>query len=117
MFNGVEVLATEAWQGSAVDLGIAADEIMDARLEGLPVGGVDPALGGFVAILAEDRSDLPVLWFLGEEVATLDQQDARAALAQGVGECPAAHAGADDDDVKMSHSSPLPTRSPKLPLP
>src|SRR5205085_2619089 len=57
----------------------------------------------------EDLLATPVLRLLGQEIAALEQQQARAAVAQGVGERPTAHAGPDDDDiVRASHpATPL----------
>ena len=108
--------AAEAWQGCAVDFGIAADIVVHARFEFCASPGIDPVFRWFVTGFIKDGADLPVLRFLRQKIAAFDQQDARATFAQGVGECAAAHARANDDEIvvyslgqKLNLRQPHPT--------
>src|SRR5580658_4878288 len=96
-----EVLLAEPGQGGAVYLGVAADVVMHAWVEGLPGVPVMPWLRILVTLTQEHSLGRPVLRFTGEEAAPLEQQD----TGPGAAQCPRgrgpAHAGADDDDVRV----------------
>src|SRR5215212_10301296 len=93
-----EVLAPEARQGSAVDLGAAPDDVIDRRPKRL-AAPIDEWIGGAVALRDEELPRAPVLGLPRQVVAPLDDEDLRAAVAQRVGKRAAAHPTADDDDV------------------
>jgi hypothetical protein len=104
MLERAEILPAQAGQRGAVDFGVAAHEVMDARLEGLAVGAV-PGLVRLVALLVEDDLRLPVLRLLRQIVPALDEEDAQPAVAQRIGQRAAARARADDDEVEcVSHA-------------
>ena len=93
-----EVLAAQAVEGGAVELGGAADEVVDLRLERLAVLVV-PGVGGDVAAVDEHVLGRPVLGFAGQPATPLEQQDALARRGEVPGQRAAAGTGADDDDV------------------
>ena len=72
MLKRVKVFDAETRQGGAVDLGVAANVVVDARLEAAPVRRVDPVLRRLITVLLEDGIDLPVLTLLRQEVAAFD---------------------------------------------
>src|SRR4029453_6459901 len=72
-----EVLPSQPVQRRAVQLGGAADEVVDLRLEGLALGVV-PGVGGDVAVVDEHIRGGPVLRLAGQPAAPLQQQDALA---------------------------------------
>ena len=94
----VEVALAQAEQGGAIHLGVAADVVVQARMERLALGAV-PGLGGLVLAIDEHRLAAPVLLLARQIVAALDQQDAPAGGRQAMGERCAAGAGADDNKV------------------
>jgi hypothetical protein len=96
--DDAEVLGTEAEEGSAIDLGLTADEVGLLRMERLIVF-VEPNIFGVVAIVEEDGGGIPVEFFLRKKRATLKDEDALASLSQIECEGPAASSGSDDDDV------------------
>src|SRR5262245_12969229 len=67
-----EVLLAQTEQRCAVKLGVAANVIMDARLERLAVLAV-PGLLGFVFRFEKDRRGVPIL-LLAREIAALQYQ-------------------------------------------
>ena len=60
---------------------------------------VVPGFGGVVAIVEEDGGGVPVEFFLGEEGAALEDEDALAGAREMQGQGAAASACADDDCV------------------
>ena len=100
--NPVEVALTQTEEDRAVELRVAADEVLLVRAEGIAVL-VDPLLAAEVALLEEHLLGVPVLGLAGRVTAALEQQDALAGGGEAVGERPAARAGADDDDVVVVH--------------
>ena len=93
----------QAVERGAVELGRAADEVVDLRLERLPVRVV-PGVRRDVAVVDEDVLREPVLRLAREPVAALEQQDALARGREVPGERAAAGAGADDDDVVLARA-------------
>src|SRR6266699_1867145 len=98
VFDHSEVLAAEPLQGGAVDLRVPSDEIVDAWMERL-ARRIQPDLAWLVALLIEDCLGNPVLRFLWQVVATLQQQDTHATVAQRVGKGTATHACPNNEDV------------------
>ena len=68
-----EVLLAQTEQRCAVKLGVAANVIMDARLERRAVLAV-PGLLGFVFRFEKDRRGVPILLLAREEIAALQYQ-------------------------------------------
>jgi hypothetical protein len=97
-FEHPEVLAPEARQGGAVDLGAATDDVVDRRMKGF-AAPVEERIGGAISLGHEELPRAPVLGLTRQVVAALDDEDLRAAIAERVGERAAAHATADDGDV------------------
>ena len=93
-----EILLTEAVERRAVELRVAANEVVDLRLERLPFG-VIPGVLGYVLVVDEDVLREPVGGFAGEPVAPLEQQDPLPGRCQMAREGAAACPGSDDDDV------------------
>lgn len=106
----LQIPRSQAVQRRAVQLGGAADVVVDLRLEGLAVGVV-PGVFRDVASLGEHRVRAPVLGLAGQEVAPFQQQDALAAGRERVGQRPAARSGADHDHVVVLGQRVLPAWS------
>ena len=96
--HAVEVGLAQPEQRGAVELGIAADPVMQPRLETVAAGRL-PGLVGLVAGAAKYLRGVPVLALARQVLAALDQQNALAGLRQPPRRGPAARPGADDDDV------------------
>ena len=101
-----EVLLAQPVQRRAVELGRAADDVMDAGLERLAVAVV-PRVRRDVAVVHEDRLRVPVLELAREPVAPLEEEDALARRGEVPRERPAACAGTDDDHVIGVHATSL----------
>ncbi len=86
-----EVLLAQAVERRAVQLGRAADEVVDLRLERLAIP-VDPRVRRDVAVVDEDVLRQPVLRLARQPVASLEQEDPLAGRRQVAGERPAAGA-------------------------
>ena len=93
-----EVPLAEAEKDRAVELRIAADEVLLVGLECRTVLVV-PELVGKVPVLPEDLAAVLVLWLPRQVAAALDQQDPFTGRRQPVRERTPASAGADDDHV------------------
>src|SRR5262245_6755209 len=102
MLEDPEILFAEAVERGAVELGGAADEVVDLRLERLALLVV-PGVGRDVAVVDEDVGRRPVGRLAGKPVAALEQEDALARGREVAGERAAAGAGSDDDDVERVH--------------
>ena len=87
----LEVALAKAEQDAAVDLGVAADEVLGVRAERDAVL-VIPALGGDVPLAAEDLLGVPVLGLAREVAAALEQEDLLARRREAVRERAAARA-------------------------
>ena len=98
MADLAEVLRAQPVERGAVELGGAADVVVDLRLERLAVGVVPGVLGDVLAV-DEHRLGVPVVHLPRQVVAPLQQQDLLAGRGEGVGQRAAAGAAADDDDV------------------
>ena len=105
MRHGTEVALAKAQQRRAVDLGIAADVIVQPRVERLAVLSV-PGLGGLVTAMHEDFARAPVRGLARQVVAPLEDQDPLAAGGEPLRQGAAPGAAADDDQVVViSHLS------------
>src|SRR6516164_898016 len=93
-----EIAFAQAQQDGAVHLGVAADPVMDARVERLAVL-VMPGLTRLVAVLGEHGVRTPVFSLARQVIAAFEDQDALARWGEPVGERAAAGAAADDDYV------------------
>src|SRR4051794_15031214 len=100
----LEVALAEPQQGPAVDLGVAADDVLGVRAERGAVLVV-PALVGDVSLAQEDLSGVPVVELAWEVAAALEQQDPLARRGEAVRERATARAAADDDHVVVIHRS------------
>src|SRR5471030_498299 len=96
-----EIGLAQTQQRGAIKLGVAADVVVYAGMEGFAVLVV-PGFPGLILGLHEDGLRIPVVLLAPQEVAALDQQDALAAGRQAVRQRAAAGAAADDDDVVMA---------------
>ncbi len=94
----LEVALFHAHQGRAIEGGIAADPVIGVGDEGFVVL-VEPLFLGAVAVLDEDGVRIPVLRFLRQVLAALQDQDFLAGIGHGIGQRAAAGARSDDDDV------------------
>ena len=97
-----EVLGPQPVERRSVELGRAADEVVDLRLERLAVLVV-PGVLGDVAVVDEDVLRQPVLRLARQPVAALEQQDPLARWREVARERPASGPGADDDHVIGVH--------------
>ena len=106
MVDLLEVALAQAEEDRAVELGVAAHEVLRVGLEGRAVLVV-PGLAREVAALEEDLRRVPVLGLARGVAAALEQQDALAARRQAVGERSAARTASDDDHVVvLAHCGP-----------
>ena len=97
-----EVLGAQPVERCAVELGRAADEVVDLRLKRLALLVV-PGVRGHVAVVDEDVRRLPVLGLARKPVAALEQEDALPGRREVPREGAAAGARADDDHVEGFH--------------
>ncbi len=81
VMEDAEVFGAKAEEGGAVDFGLAADEVGLLRVEWLAVL-VEPDVLGVVAVVEEDGRGVPVEFFLGEEGAALEEEDALPCLRE-----------------------------------
>ena len=98
VLDGPEVVLAEAREAGPVHLRVAAHHVVHARGE-RAARAVEPALGGLVAALHEDRLRRPVLRLAGEPPAALEDEHVDATAREREGRRAAAHARADDDHV------------------
>src|SRR6185436_8477928 len=99
----LEVLAAQPVEDAPPELGVAADAVVRVGTE-LAAVLVEPALVDAVAEVLPDRLRVPVLIFLRDEVAALEDERPGARAGERVRERAAACAAADDDDVvTMGH--------------
>src|SRR5215468_283598 len=107
MAQHAEILAPQAIQRGAEQLGCAADEVVHLRLKWLAME-VIPGVWRYVAILVEYRGCIPVLHLAPEPVAALQDQNVLSRRCELPGEGAATRATADDDDVvALTHASLL----------
>src|SRR5204863_7443969 len=95
-----EIALAEADQRGAVELRIAADEVVRPGVELLAVL-VEPRLRDVVPVLDHHRVRVPVLLFAGHVGAAFEEKDPLSRGSEPMGERAAAGPGADDDDVVM----------------
>ena len=104
-----EVLRAQPEQRRAVELGVAADVVVDLRRELVAVA-VEPELRRPVLALDEHGGGVPVVALARQVVAAFEQQDPLAGGGDAVGERAAAGPRADHDHVVMlvfGHSDSL----------
>ena len=99
-----EILLAQPVERRSVELGGAADAVVDLRLELLAVG-IAPRVGGHVAVLDEDLVGRDVLGLAREPAPAFQQQDPLARRGEMTSQRPAARAGSDDDDVVVGHET------------
>ena len=93
-----EVLPPESIEGGAVELGLAADVVVDPGLEALALVVV-PRVLRHVAVLDEDLPGVPVLDLARQPVAAFEQEDPLPGWGEVPGKRAPAGSGADDDHV------------------
>ena len=95
-----KILFAKSQQGRAVDLCIAADVVLNARMERDSVLVV-PGFLGLILRFEKHCTRIPVVFFSRQVVAAFQKQNAFAGWSEMVGERSATGSRADDDDVKM----------------
>ena len=100
-----EILGPVSDQHRAVELGIAADVVIVAGVEG-PALAVQPAFLGAEPPVAEDRLRVAAMGRVGQPLAPLQDQDAPPRGGQRRRRCRPADPGAHDDDVGIHRVSP-----------
>ena len=98
MLSGLEVFTPEPVKDAAPVFRVAANPVVRVGRE-LFASSVEPAFLRPIAELLPHRFGIPVLVLLRDEIAALEEQDARAGRRQRMRHRPAAGAGADDDEV------------------
>ena len=93
-----EILEAQAVERAAVDLRVAADDVVQPGVE-LVTGTVLPDVGALVLAVDEHGLARPVGAFALQIVAALEDEDALAGRRQLERHRPAAGPRADDDDV------------------
>ncbi len=104
VLDGAEVFRAQPIHHRAPELGVAADAVVGIRPEWL-AAFVQPGFGGAVSEIFPDRGGIPVVIFLRDEIAALDDQDLRAGAGQLARHRAAAGAAANDDDIERVHYS------------
>jgi hypothetical protein len=79
MLDGVKILPAEAVKHAAPELCVPADAVVRVGTE-LAAAMVHPFFAGLIAQMLPDGFGIPVLVFLRNEVAALDDQDARVGV-------------------------------------
>ncbi len=102
MLDGIEVLRPISGQNGAIKLGGASDVIVGAGIE-WRAGAVDPRLVRTIDAALENRARVSRVRTVGENLAALENDDARARRREPGRQRRAAHAGADNDDVSGFH--------------
>ena len=112
VLDGSEVMLAESRQTRAVDLGVAADDVVHAGGE-RPAGAVEPLLGRLVPARREDRVRRPVLRLARQALPPLEHEHVDTAAGEGERGRAAPHAGADDDNVRTQrlHRRTRPSRT------
>ena len=100
MVQHLEILASQPDQRRAVDLGIAADVIVQAGMEGL-AALVVPGLVRLVLAVDEDGLGIPIVRLAFEKVAALQHEDAFARGGEAARQRSPAGAAADHDHIIM----------------
>ena len=99
MLDLLEVLAAEPIQHAAPELRVAADAVVRVGAE-LAAALVNPVFVDAVAKMLPHGLRIPVLCFLRDEVAALDDEDARAGARERMRNSATASTAPDDDDVE-----------------
>src|SRR5215813_3377784 len=112
-----EVLAAQAEERGAVELGVAADEVVRVRME-RPALRVQPDFLRVVAGLEIDLPRVPVLPLARHEAAALEHENALACRRERVEQrAPAGPRPDDDHVVRRCHGTSRVTRTAGRPRP
>src|SRR5665213_2820487 len=98
MADFAEIALAQPQQHGAIDLAIAADEIMQARVKAASLAAVPP-LFRLVMALDENLARVPIRALARKIVAAFKQEDSLAGLRQAPGHGAAAGTRADDHNV------------------
>src|ERR1700685_323518 len=96
----IEVAFPQPQQNGAVDLAVAAHEIMKAGMKAFAVGAV-PGLWCLIARIHKYGLAVPILAFARQVAAALQQEDALSRFRQPPRHGAAARAGTNNDDIVM----------------
>src|SRR5205814_1399249 len=99
VLDRAEVLLSEARETRSVHLRVAADDVVHSGPE-RAAGAVQPPLRGAVAAVDEDGPRRPILRFARQALPPLQHEHVDASPRQRERGRPAAHARADDHDVR-----------------
>ena len=102
MLDDPKILWSQPVHHRSPKLRVPADAVMGIRRV-RRAALVEPGLGGAIAQLPPHRVGAPVLIFLGDEVAALDDKDLRAGVGQRARNGAAASATSNNDDVEGGH--------------
>src|SRR5258707_12931874 len=102
VFELGEILFSEPGKCGAINLGIAANEIVNSGGEWFP-GFIVPSLVWFVAFVVKDRFRPPVFRFLRKKIAAFNQQNFHPGIFERIGESTSTHAGSDADKIVVRH--------------
>src|SRR5438874_1264316 len=104
MFEFAKIFLAHAKQRGAVELRCATHEVMRPWLKGF-TAVIIPGVLRDIAVVEEDRVDIPVLFLARQKGAALQEQNAFAGGCQTVRQRAAAGASANDDHVIVFHGS------------
>ena len=97
----LEIALPEAEVMGAIHLGGTTHEVMGARLEWVAFAVVPDVLGEITALL-EHRIRIPVLGFLRQPVAALEDQNSQPGWSQHTGQSSAARTTPDNQHIEMA---------------
>jgi hypothetical protein len=106
VFEFAKIFLAHAKQRCTVELRGAAHEVVRPWLKGF-AAVVIPGVLRDIAVLEEDRVDIPVLFLARQKGAALQEQNAFARGRQTVRQCAAAGARANDDHIIVFHGLSL----------
>ncbi len=101
MLEHAEVFFAEANHATAVELGTAANVVVNVGTERFALA-VQPAVVGGVLLLVEYGPDAPVVGFTRDPVTPLEHQHVNPVFGQAAGNRPTADSAADYDNVGIS---------------
>src|SRR5258708_8670339 len=98
-----KVLFAETRKRCAVDFSVASNEVVHAGAKWLS-RIIMPEFSCFVSLAVEYRFRTPILRFFRKKIATLQQEDFSAGIAQSICQRTSAHPGPDNDQIESVHS-------------